>query len=320
LRITLGFLAVFFEFLMLVIKYFRMAKKIFVLGSINLDLVLYSDKFPNEGETIVGKDFFINLGGKGANQAIAASKAGGATTFIGRVGKDYFGELALNEIKKSDIKTEIIQDTSAHTGIAMINVNVKGENKIVVISGTNGLLGNEEINILKNKICHDDILLLQGEIPTWVLVEAAKYSFGIGASVIFDPSPVRKDLKKVIPFSTFLTPNEIELNELTSNCDIGKLLSLGEVSIILKLGKNGIRYKSKSEDFTVQAFNVNVVDTTGAGDTFNGTFATAISQGKGLKEALIFASAASAISVTRKGAAISSPRREEIENFLKERM
>jgi len=297
-----------------------MANRIFVLGSINIDLVLYSEKFPNEGETIVGEDFFINLGGKGVNQAIAAKKAGGDTIFIGRVGEDYFGELALNEIKKSDIKTEIIQDTSAPTGVAMINVDAKGENKIVIISGANGLLGNDEINILKNKICHDDILLLQGEIPTWILVEAAKYSFKVGASVIFDPSPIRKDLKKVIPFSTFLTPNEIELNKLTSNYNIEKLLSLGGVSIILKLGKNGIRCKSKNEDFTVPAFNVNVVDTTGAGDTFNGTFAVAISQGKGLKEALIFASAASAISVTRKGAAISSPCREEIENFLKERM
>jgi len=294
-----------------------MAKKIFVLGSINLDLVLYSNEFPETGETIVGKDFFINLGGKGANQAIAARKAGGDTTFIGRVGSDYFGELALSEIKKSDVKTEIILDTSVLTGVALINVNAKGENKIIVVPGANGFLGDNEINMLKNKISSDDVLLLQGEIPIDVLIEVARYSFSIGASVIFDPAPFKEEFEKVMPFVTFLTPNEVELKKITSSPNISKLLSLGDISTIIKLGENGIFYKSNTEDFIIPAFKVHAIDTTGAGDAFNGTFAVAISCGKNIKEALIFASAASVISITRKGAAISFPCREEIENFLK---
>jgi ribokinase len=293
-----------------------MMNRIFVLGSVNLDLVVYSQEFPEIGETILGEDFFINLGGKGANQAVAAHKAGGKVKFIGRIGKDYFGAQVMNELKKGGVEKEIYIDKSIPTGTAIINVNIEGDNKITVIPGANEKLGETELIFLKSNIVKGDILLLQGEMPFNTLIEAVKHSSSIGASVIFDPSPFRESLKKIIPFVNFLTPNQTELSKLTLTGNANELFNYFGVPVILKLGKGGIHYKDKWEDFFIPAFKVDVVDTTGAGDIFNGTFAVAMSEGKTIREALIFASAASAISVTRKGAAISSPRRDEIETFL----
>ncbi len=292
---------------------------IYVLGSINADMVVYSDRFPEVGETLVGSDFLLNQGGKGANQAIAAQKAGGGTEFIGRVGDDYFGEFVLKNLKDAGVSLRVKRDKGAFTGIALINVNGKGENKIIIIHGANGNVGDEEINYLESHVKSGDIFMIQGEIDPRVLEKSAKNAFEKGAIVIFDPAPVSEELKSVIKYSTFVTPNEVEIRSLTGFSGkegIEGLFSLGAKNVIVKKGEKGVCYYGEKGEFVLPAFKVKSVDTTGAGDTFNGAFAAAISENFPLKEALIFAEAAAAISVTRNGASISAPKRSEIEAFL----
>ncbi|BAL81537.1 ribokinase [Caldisericum exile] len=290
--------------------------KIFVLGSINVDLVVYAERFPEAGETIVGKEFLINQGGKGANQAVAAKKASGNVTFIGRVGSDIFSTIAINSLRKFNVENHLIIDEHTETGIAVINVDDKGENRITIIEGANGKVGSEELKYLKSNIKVGDFLLLQGEIHVDVLVEASQIAKSSNATVIFDPAPVKNELTKVIPFADFITPNENELRKLTNSNDPYELLKLGAKNIVFKMGERGVRFINESEDFVVPAFKVDVVDTTGAGDTFNGSFVAALSKGMSIKDALRFGNAAAAISVTRKGAAISSPTYDEIVKFL----
>ncbi len=290
---------------------------IYVLGSINADLVVYSDRFPESGETLVGNDFLLNQGGKGANQAIAAKKAGGETVFIGRTGDDYFGEFVLRNLTENGVKLHVKKEKGTFTGIAMINVNSKGENKIVIIHGANGFVNGEELSFLKERLAEKDILMLQGEIDANILKSAAKTAREKNAVVIFDPAPVNGALKGVIPYANFITPNEVEIMSLTDGAGTEKLLEMGAENIIEKRGSKGVNYIGKNERFEMPAFEVNAIDTTGAGDTFNGAFAAALSEGKTIKESVLFASAAAAISVTRKGAAASFPKREEIDEFLR---
>jgi ribokinase len=292
---------------------------IYVLGSINADLVVYSDEFPKTGETIVGKEFFVNQGGKGANQAIAARKAGAETTFIGRTGKDYFGEIVVKNLVDNDVTLQIRKEDDTYTGIALINVNSIGENKIIIIHGANSKVNGEELTFLEEKITGDDILMLQGEIDSDILLGAAKIAKNKNATVIFDPAPVNKKLRNVIPFADFITPNEVEIKSLAEKHGTEGLFAMGAKNVIKKLGEKGIFYEGENGSFAIPAFSVRVVDTTGAGDTFNGAFAAALSEGKTVKESIIFGVAAAAISVTRKGAASSFPSRGEIEDFLLKR-
>jgi len=291
-------------------------KKVFVLGSINVDLVVYAEHFPEKGETVVGKEFFINQGGKGANQAVAAKKAGADAIFIGRVGTDIFSNIAEESLKKFEVAHRLTFDETAQTGIAVINVDKTGENRITIIEGANGHVGSEELMFLKKNIKSGDFLLLQGEIHVDVLVEASKIAKSAEAFIIFDPAPVKEELINVIPYADYVTPNEVELRKLTNSNDPAELLRLGAKNVIFKMGERGVRFINLNEIFEVKAFKVNAVDTTGAGDTFNGSFAAALSMGMDIKEALRFANAAAAISVTRKGAAVSSPTYEEIISFM----
>ncbi len=292
---------------------------IYVLGSINADIVVYSDRFPDPGETLEGSDFLLNQGGKGANQAIAARKAGVNTEFLGRVGDDYFGEVVLSELKKAGIFPNVTIEKETFTGVAIINVNKKGENKIIIIHGANGKVGNREISYLNNHLKKEDVLLIQGEIAPKVLEEAAKNASEKGASVIFDPAPVNNELKSIVRYATFVTPNEVEIRSLTGFSGeegVKRLFSLGAKNVIVKLGERGVYYYGEQGEIALPAFKVQSVDTTGAGDTFNGAFAAAVSEGMALKDALVFAEAAAAISVTRKGASVSSPYKKEILEFL----
>ena len=293
---------------------------IYVLGSINADLVVYSARFPDVGETVVGNDFLVNQGGKGANQAIASQKAGGETTFIGRVGDDYFGTLVLESLRRERVNLRVKREKSTSTGIAVINVDKRGDNKIIIIHGANGKVDGSETVYLKERFKKGDVLMIQGELNAGVVRDAARIAKSSGAIVIFDPAPVSSELKSIIPFATFVTPNETEIKTLTGlSGDKGAeaLLKMGAESVIFKKGENGLLFLSSKESFSVSAFPVKAVDTTGAGDTFNGAFAAALHAGKSLKEALVFGEAAAALSVTRKGASTSSPYKKEIEEFLK---
>jgi len=296
---------------------------IFVVGSINVDLVVYSERFPEEGETLVGKNFFMNQGGKGANQAVSSKKAGGDVLFLGKVGDDYFGEFVEGEIRKFSVESNLKKVKDVSTGIALINVDREGKNKIVIIPGANGLVGDREVDILKREFKKGDLLLLQGEIPIEANVKLSQIAHEKGGTVIFDPTPVDESLLRVIPYCTIVTPNEVEVRRLTGNNEVvdgaKRLLDYGAESLIVKMGERGGFYINKEESFFFPSFNVNPVDTTGAGDTFNGSLASALFLGMNIRDAIKYASGASAISVTRKGAATSSPLKEEIINFLEEK-
>lgn len=298
---------------------------IYVLGSINFDIVIFLKKFPKIGETVFGNSILYNLGGKGANQAISAKKLNGDVLFIGRVGRDYFGEYLINELKKFDLNFNVNIDKDSSTGIALINVDENGKNKIVIIEGANGRVKEEEVYFLKNNLKKDDLLLMQGEIPYETILSSLRLASSIGAKVIFDPAPAKREFLNLLPYLTYITPNEVELEILTSNIKdlnekIDFLINNGVFGVIVKLGENGIVYKDKNRNFfNLKAYKVDAIDTTAAGDIFNGAFATCLDKKLDLKYSLKFSMAASAISVTRKGASVSCPNYEEVIKFMEER-
>ncbi|MBC7194174.1 MAG: ribokinase [Caldisericia bacterium] len=298
---------------------------IYVLGSINFDLVVYSNRFPEIGETIKGSQILFNLGGKGANQAISAKKLNGEVLFIGRLGSDFFGKFLIDYLNEIKLNYQIKIEKEINSGIAIINVDSEGRNKIVLYEGANGKVGDEEIDFIKEKIKKDDLLLLQGEIPIETIYETSKIAFENGAIVIFDPAPAKKEFLQILPYVTYLTPNEIELETLTSKeGDFEKkldfLIERGAYSVIAKLGEKGIFYKDKEgRRIKIDAYKVNAIDTTAAGDIFNGAFASSLNRGVPLYDSLKFSVAASGISVTRKGASISCPNYEEVIKFMEER-
>lgn len=297
---------------------------IYVLGSINFDLVVYLEKFPEIGETIKGNQVLFNLGGKGANQAISAKKLNGNVLFIGRVGNDFFGKFLIDNLNDFKLNYEIKIEKESNTGIALINVDCEGRNKIVIYEGANGNVKEDEIKFLNKRIKKGDFLLLQGEIPTETIYEVAKSAYEKGANVIFDPAPAKKEFIQILKYVKYLTPNEIELDSLTPNeNDFEKkldfLIEKGAYSVIAKLGEKGIVYKDRDgKKIKIEAYKVNAIDTTAAGDIFNGAFASSLDMGLSLFDSLKFSVAASSISVTRKGASISCPTYEEVIKFMEE--
>lgn len=298
---------------------------IYVLGSINFDLVIFLKKFPEIGETVKGNSIFFNLGGKGANQAITIKKLNDDVIFIGRVGDDYFGKYLINNLNQFNLDYEIKIDNNLNTGIAIINVDENGKNKIVIYEGANGGVKDEEIDFLKDRIKGEDFLLMQGEIPFETITNAVKIAKKSQAKIIFDPAPAKLEFKNLFPYLTYITPNEVEIQMLTPDISeldgkIDFLINSGVYGVIVKLGEKGIVYKDRDgRYFKLDAYKVNAVDTTAAGDIFNGAFALCLSKNFDLKYSLKFSQAASAISVTRKGATISCPDYNEVIKFLEER-
>jgi len=297
---------------------------IYVLGSINFDLVIFLKKFPEIGETVEGNSIFFNLGGKGANQAISIKKLNGDVMFIGRVGDDYFGKYLINNLNQYNLDYEINIDKDLNTGMAIIDVDENGKNKIVIYEGANGGVKDEEIDFLKDRIRCGDLLLMQGEIPFETIVNAVEIAKKSQAKVVFDPAPAKIEFKNLFSYLTYITPNEVEIQMLTPeifdlNDKIDFLIKSGVYGVIVKLGEKGIIYKDRDgRYFKLNAYKVNAVDTTAAGDIFNGAFALCLSKNFELKYSLKFSQAASAISVTRKGASISCPNYDEVIKFLEE--
>jgi ribokinase len=298
---------------------------IYVLGSINFDLVIFLKKFPEIGETVKGISIFFNLGGKGANQAITIKKLNGDVIFIGRVGDDYFGKYLINNLNQFNLDYEIKIDNNLNTGIAIINVDENGKNKIVIYEGANSGVRDEEIDFLKDRIKGEDLLLMQGEIPFETITNAVEIAKKSQAKVIFDPAPAKLEFKNLFPYLTYITPNEVEIQMLTPDISelddkIDFLINSGVYGVIVKLGEKGIVYRDRDgRYFKLDAYKVNAVDTTAAGDIFNGAFALCLSKNFNLKYSLKFSQATSAISVTRKGATISCPDYNEVIKFLEER-
>lgn len=292
-------------------------KKILVIGSSNTDMVVKSRHLPKPGETVLGGGFLMNAGGKGANQAVAAAKLGGDVTFMAKVGEDIFGQQAREGLEKYGIDTSsILVDKDYPSGVALIMVNDEGENSISVALGANGNLMPDDILGLKPSIASADFVLIQLEIPLATVERAVALSSGLGKKVILNPAPARQLSSALLSAVYMITPNETEATLLTgvevrdkrSAKQAAEALGhQGVASVIITLGEKGAYVFSGEFQGMVSAPKVNAVDSTAAGDTFNGALCVALSEGKPLKEAVGFANKAAAFSVTRLGAQSSCP-------------
>ena len=298
-----------------------MPAKIVVVGSFNTDLTAYMERMPRPGETVHGRKFVIGPGGKGSNQAVAAARLGADVTFIGRVGQDVFSEIALRTWAQENINTKyVVRDPENGTGVAPIAVDDTGENSIVVILGANLAVSHVDIDAAADVIASADVVMTQLEINYDATAYALKVAKEKGARTILNPAPAGAVPRETLALADFITPNETELEALSSSTDIeqgaASLLTTDDQTVVVTLGAQGARSVRKDGSILVPTCKVDVVDTTGAGDAFNGGLAVALAEGKGLQDAIAFANATAAMCVTRLGTAPSMPQRHEVEALL----
>ncbi|WP_299525205.1 ribokinase [uncultured Lutibacter sp.] len=300
-----------------------MKEIIAVVGSSNTDLVFQTPKFPQPGETVLGGKFATFAGGKGANQAVAAARLGGDVYFIARVGDDGFGNEAIKGFLKDTINTEFVfKDKDFPTGVASIVINEKGQNSIVVAPGANNHLTPKNIDTALSAIEKSSIVLVQLEISLETVKYVINKSFSLKKRVILNPAPAQQIEESLYSKIFLITPNETEtelltgikvVDEFSASIAATILLNKGVENVIITLGEKGSFFKNKEEEFMVAPKKVAVVDTTAAGDIFNGAIAVALSEGENWKEAILFANSASAIGVSRLGAQASIPYKSELE-------
>ncbi|MFQ9068308.1 MAG: ribokinase [Bacteroides stercoris] len=297
-------------------------KKIIVIGSSNVDMVVRTSHLSAPGETILGGEFFMNQGGKGANQAVAIKRLGGNLIFMAKLGNDVLGRQSVGYFKKEGIDTRYIAlDEDSASGVALISVDDHAENSIVVASGANMLLNEQDVDKMLEEMCEGDILLMQLEIPLQTVEYAARKAFGKGVKVVLNPAPARSLPKELFRHLYMVTPNRIEAEMLTgikiaNDADVEKvaeeICAMGVKNVIITLGSKGCLIREEGVSYRIDAFKVEPVDTTAAGDTFNGALCVGLSEGMDLKQAAVMASKASSIAVTRMGAQSSIPYREEL--------
>lgn len=300
---------------------------IVVAGSLNADLVQRVERFPRPGETVIGSDLSIIPGGKGANQACAAALLGGNVMMIGQVGNDPFGPILIESLAQANVDTSGVQVSAASTGTAAILVLPTGENVIIISPGANGKLTPDAVVGRLDAIESGSILLTQLEVPLATTKLCLRVARERRAITILDPAPAQALPSELLAFVDFLTPNQTEAalllgsdREIESYSDAEaaaqELLKRGPSTVILKLGSLGAVVATRDAAYRVPGFAVTAVDSTAAGDTFNGALAVALAESRSLEEAVRFANAAGAISVTRHGAQSSIPRRAEVDDFL----
>jgi ribokinase len=299
---------------------------IIVLGGINMDLVTMSDRFPEAGETVVGKRFLTYGGGKGANQAVSAGRMGARVAMVGRVGDDVFAAPALRALVDAGVDVTTVgvtPDTS--TGIAVISIDDSAQNQIIQVLGANNTCGEEEEARVLGLLDGAAALLLQLEVSVELSLRCAQAAKAKGVQVILDPSPARPLPEAFYACCDIITPNETDAQALvgtpvtdreTAAQAAGTLLSRGIGTAIVTLGPQGAHYATAEGGEFVPTFDVEAVDSVGAGDAFNGALAVALAEGRDLAEAVRIASATGALSVTRSGAQDSMPTREEVEALL----
>jgi ribokinase len=296
--------------------------RIAVIGSSNTDMVIKTSKLPVPGETILGGKFFMNPGGKGANQAVAAARLGGKVTFIAKTGDDVFGKQALQIFEAENINTDyLVTDMEHPSGVALITVDAKGENCIVVAPGSNSYLTQQDIEKAREELLRSDIVLLQLEIPLDTVAYAANLAFDAGKKVILNPAPAAQVTDELLSKLYMITPNETEA-ELISGIPVKdtesatlaaqNLFDRGVKVVIITLGSKGALLYADGKAKLIPAPKVDAIDTTAAGDVFNGAIAVGISENLELEKAVEFACKAAAISVTRMGAQASAPYWKEI--------
>ncbi len=298
---------------------------ILVIGSSNTDMVVKADRLPAPGETILGGTFLMTAGGKGANQAVAAARLGGDVVFIVKVGDDIFGRQAVQSFTEEGIDTgHSIIDPVNPSGVALITVDAKAENCIVVASGANANLMPGDLYKAEDKIKNASLILMQLEIPLETVEYVAELAAQNNVRVILNPAPACALSDELLSKVSIITPNQKEAEMLTgvritdkkSAETVAELLAeKGIETVIITLGANGALVFHGNHFDWVAAPVVNAVDTTAAGDVFNGALAVAVSEGKNLEDAVLFANTAAALSVTKMGAQASAPTRREVESF-----
>ena len=300
-----------------------------VFGSINMDITAYMERLPKPGETLHGRRYQLGLGGKGANQAVAARLLGSDVRFIARIGADDFAGAAERELASYGVDTALLRrDAGGATGIAIINVSEGGENCITVIGGSNLAVDASDVARGRAALEAAHVLLLQLEVPLAASLAAARIVKARGGTVILDPAPAPKQglSAEVLRAIDILTPNESEtaaiLGWTPSSLDDGlkaarELHARGVATAIVKLGAKGVAVASSGAEGAIPAFRVKAVDTVAAGDSFNGGLAHVIERGKPLLEAVRYAAACAALSTTRYGASAAAPTAAEVEAFLK---
>lgn len=300
-------------------------QKILVIGSSNTDMVIRTEHLPLPGETVIGGTFFMNPGGKGANQAVAVARLGGRVTFVCKTGSDIFGHQAQQLFTEEGIDASyVFSDTKNPSGVALITVDTHAENCIVVAPGANAHLSVEDLKHSARAVETADIVLLQLEIPMETVEEAAVMAHRLGKMVVLNPAPASALSPRLLETLTVITPNETEaemisgiriVDDASAEAAAREIAAMGVRNVIITLGTRGALVYDGSSCEIVPAFQVQAVDTTAAGDVFNGALVVALSEGRTLTEAVRFACKASAISVTRVGAQSSVPYRTEVDIF-----
>ncbi|WP_419792889.1 ribokinase [Serratia fonticola] len=302
--------------------------KLVVLGSINADHILNINQFPQPGETVIGQQYKVAFGGKGANQAVAAGRSGADIAFIACVGADDIGERIRQQLATDRIDTQPIEAIAdSTTGVALIFVNAEGENVIGIDAGANAAVTPEYLNRYRQRVIDADALLMQLESPLETVIAAAKLAKQHQTQVILNPAPACELPDELLAMVDMITPNETEAQRLTgiavnndadAECAASILHDKGIGCVIITLGSRGVWLSENGKGKLVPGFKVKAVDTIAAGDTFNGALVTALLEGKVMSDAVRFAHAAAAIAVTRPGAQPSVPWREEIDAFLQQ--
>ena len=302
-------------------------KSIVVVGSSNTDLVAQSPRIPVTGETLIGTNFFMAPGGKGANQAVAAAKLGADVFFIVRLGKDVFASDSLENFNSVGINPKHVKQIEGiSSGTAIIAVDDNGQNIIIVVPGANDKLMPEDIDAAKSDIANSSVVVAQLEIPIETVEQAAKVAKACNVPFILDPAPARPLSDELLSMVNIIKPNETEAESITGIKVVDQttaeqaadvLLAKGVKTVILTLGEKGFLLATKQSKEMIANHTVKAVDSTAAGDAFTGGLAYGISCGKSVKEAALYANAVAAISVTRLGAQPSMPTKDEVDTFIK---
>ncbi|MEI2360278.1 ribokinase [Priestia megaterium] len=290
--------------------------KVTVIGSSSMDLVVTSNIRPGAGETVLGESFKTVPGGKGANQAVAAARLGADVSMIGCVGEDHYGKAILENFKSNGVSVENVKPvTDSDSGTAHI-ILAEGDNSIVVVKGANDYITPDYVEKAKEKIKEADIVLIQQEIPEETVEYVAELCQELKVPLLLNPAPARPLKAEVIEQVSYITPNEHEAELLFEGKEKEEVLKQYPNKLFITEGKQGVRYFNGKKEVLVASYQVETIDTTGAGDTFNAALAVALAEGMGFEKGIQFANRAASLSVTKFGAQGGMPARKEVEESL----